>query len=405
MNELCIIKFIQKPMKKILLHIICLGSLLSCNTTTTENTSSSTNEVSNMVEGEDYMILKRFRVVDNQGFNQPVEVSSFLLPANWQVNSDVQWNAANKCIPEMLQASLQASSPDKAFELMMFPATQFDWSDDPVYLDAMQRGYNLHSCTIAQPLDAAGFINQVLTSSLKAQVKSVKSMDEVQQKMDEGAMQMTNTARQAGNNAYSHRGFASEGLLQFEDGKEGIALCTLMQTITTISGTQGGMSNTYQCYVSMQIVMKYAVGNEAMARKILSTFLGSAKMNPQWTNSVQAIFADIGRKAQIEIGNRIEIARQAQEEIGKNITRNWERINSNSANSSSSSSSNGMNTEGFSQYLRGVDSWTDDSGNKVELSSGYTNAWSKGDGSYLLSNNPAFDPSVAFNENWSRLKQ
>jgi hypothetical protein len=42
---------------------------------------------------------------------------------------------------------------------------------------------------------------------------------------------------------------------------------------------------------------------------------------------------------------------------------------------------------------------------KVELSSGYSNAWSKGDGSYLLSNNPAFDPNVAFNENWSRLKQ
>jgi len=390
-------------MKKSFLIVACLGSLLSCNNPS-EN-KSSTNETTNMIEGKDYVILKRFRVVDNQGFNQPVEVSSFLLPANWQVNSDVQWNAANKCIPEMLQASLQASSPDKAFELTMFPATQFDWSDDPVYLDAMQRGYNLHSCHISEPLDAAGFINQALASSMKAQVKSVKPMDEVQQKMDEGAMQMTNTARQAGNNAYSHRGFASEGLLQFDDGKEGIALCTLMQTITTIPGTQGGMSNTYQCYVSMQIVMKYAAGNEAMARKILSTFLGSAKMNPQWSNSVQAIFADIGRKAQVEIGNRIEIARQAQEEIGKNITRNWERINSNSANSSSSSSSNGMNTEGFSQYLRGVDSWADESGNKVELSSGYTNAWSKGDGSYLLSNNPAFDPNVAFNESWSRLKQ
>jgi uncharacterized lipoprotein NlpE involved in copper resistance len=387
-------------MKKSFLIVACLGSLLSCNNPS-EN-KSSTNETTNMIEGKDYVILKRFRVVDNQGFNQPVEVSSFLLPANWQVNSDVQWNADNKCIPEMLQASLQASSPDKAFELTMFPATQFDWSDDPVYLDAMQRGYNLHSCHISEPLDAAGFINQALASSMKAQVKSVKPMDEVQQKMDEGAMQMTNTARQAGNNAYSHRGFASEGLLQFDDGKEGIALCTLMQTVTTISGTQGGMSNTYQCYVSMQIVMKYVAGNEAMARKILSTFLGSAKMNPQWSNSVQAIFADIGRKAQIEIGNRIEIARQAQEEIGKNITRNWERINSNSANSSSS---NGMNTEGFSQYLRGVDSWTDDTGNKVELSSGYTNAWSKGDGSYLLSNNPAFDPNVAFNESWSRLKQ
>ena len=45
-----------------------------------------------MIEGKDYIILKRFRVTDEYGFNQPVEVSSFVLPANWQVNGSVQWN-------------------------------------------------------------------------------------------------------------------------------------------------------------------------------------------------------------------------------------------------------------------------------------------------------------------------
>jgi hypothetical protein len=148
-------------MNKLLLIIACLGSLLSCNNQSSEN-KSSIKQASNMVEGKDYVILKRFRVVDNQGFNQPVEVSSFLLPTNWQVNSNVRWNVSNKCLPDILQASLQAFSPDKAFEITMFPATQFDWSDDSVYLDAMQRGFNLHSCNISQPLDADLSIKQWL---------------------------------------------------------------------------------------------------------------------------------------------------------------------------------------------------------------------------------------------------
>ncbi len=380
--------------------------LFSCGkqeSTQTKNIIPVSNSISNMVEGKDYVTLKRFRVIDSQGFNQPVEVSSFLLPANWEVNSGVQWNVSNKCIPEILQAYVQASSPNKDYELIFFPTTQFDWSDDPILLDAMQRGYNLHSCHIAEPLDAAGYISQSIAPYLKAQVKSVKPMSEIQQKMDEGAMQLTNTARQSGNYAYSHKGFASEGLLTFADGKEGLALCTLMQTILNTPSTQGGMANTYQCYVSMRVVIKYNSGKETMARKMLSTFLGSAKMNPQWTNSVQAIFAAISRNAQIEIGKQIEISRQSQAEISNNIARNWERINT--TNTSITTNNTEIEKQEFSQYLRGVDSWTDDSGNKVELSSGFSNAWSKGDGSYILSDNPAFDPNVTFNESWNRLKK
>ncbi len=388
-------------MSKILIIAGFLTFLLSCNSEPSEKsttTNGSNNKTSKAVEGKDYVILKRFRVVDAQGFNQPVEVSSFLLPANWQVNSAIQWNGTNKCMPEMVQASIQATSPDKEFELLMFPVTQFDWSNDAVYLDAMKRGFNMHSCNIAKPEDATGYIRKYLAPYLKAQVKTAKPIDALQQQMDEGARQMTTIARQAGNNAYSHKGSAAEGMLQFADNNEGLAFCTLMQTITTMPGTQGGMANTYQCYVSMRIVLKYKTGNEAMARKIASTFFSSSKINPQWATAVQTFFANIGRSAQVELGKQIEISRQAQEEIGNNIVRNWEK------NNSSSNSTEQFNQQ-FGEYLRGVDGWTDDGGNKVELTSGYSNAWGKGDGSYLLSNDPSFDPNVTFNESWKRLNK
>ena len=385
-------------MYKLLIAICCMYCVVSCNEPQPGKNKNATskNHTSTMQEGKDYIILKRIRSVDNQGFNQPVEVGSFLLPANWQVTSGVVWNGRNKCIPEMVQASMNAKSPDGAYELIMLPVTQFDWSDDPVYLDAMQRGFNMHSCTIKKPSDAAGYIRQSMAPAMHATIKSAETITALQQKMDEGAMQMTNAARQAGNSAYSHRGSAAEGTLSFTDGSEGIALCTLMQTIVTMPGTRGSMANNYQCYVSMRVVVKYKTGNEQMARKILSTFLGSARVNPLWQQAVQAMFVNIGRSAQIEIGKQIEITHQAQEEISNGIIRNWEKSSSNSGENS---------TQQFSQYLRGVDSWTDESGSKVELTSGYNNAWSRSDGSYLLTDNPAIDPNVTFNEGWKRLSK
>jgi hypothetical protein len=389
-------------MYKLFIATILLATLLSCNAQSSQknkNNKTSSNKTTDMVEGKDYIILKRFRVEDKQGFSQPIEVSSFVLPANWQVNSSVQWNPINKCFPEMVQASIQAKSPDGDYELILFPVTQFDWSTDAVQLDAMRRGFYPHACYIAQPLDAAGYISKGLAPYIKAQVKSANTIPELQQQMDAGAQQMTNTARQAGNNAYSHRGSAAEGLLQFEDGKEGLAFCTVMQTIVTMPGTQGGMASNIQCYVGMRIILKFKAGNNTMARKIMSTFFSTTRLNPQWIGGVQAFYAAVTSNAQNQLWKQIQITQQAQQEIGNNIIRSWEAKNT-PANGAVKA-----DTDGFGQYLRGVENYTDESGNRVELTSGYSNAWSKGDGSYLLSNNPAFDPNVTFNEDWKRLNK
>jgi hypothetical protein len=118
---------------------------------------------------------------------------------------------------------------------------------------------------------------------------------------------------------------------------------------------------------------------------------------------VQRFFYAVTKGAQDEGWKQIQISYKAQQEISENIVRSWEARN----NSSNTVGSTEDISAQFSQHIRGVDSWTDDTGNKVELTSGYSNAWSRGDGSYVMSNNPAFDPNVSIEgtQSWNRLKQ
>jgi hypothetical protein len=392
-------------MHKLIIAASFISILFSCNAQSSQknkNNKTATNKATTtMVEGKDYITLKRFRVEDKQGFDNPIEVSSFLLPASWQVNSNVQWNMYSKCLPQKIQASVNAKSPDGEYELMVYPVTQFDWSTDPIQLDAMRRGFYPVVCNLAQPLDAAGYITNGLAPNINARATSAKIIPALQQLMDEGAMQQTQLARQAGNNAYSHRGSAAEGLLQFNDGKEGLAFCTVMQTYVTMPGTQGGMASNIQSYVSMRVVLKYKTGNEAMARKIMSTFFSSTKLNPTWFTAVTNFYIALGKNIQDQNWKHIQEVQALQQQMGDNIIRSWEQKNA------PSTADYSKNNDGFGQYLRGVENYKDENGNTVELTSGYGNAWSKADGTYLLTTNPTFDPNIELGgtQSWGRLKQ
>ncbi|HRD54141.1 MAG TPA: hypothetical protein PKY96_16000, partial [Flavobacteriales bacterium] len=46
---------------------------------------------SNFTEGKDYMVLERVRFMDTQGFEQPAEAFSILLPKGWKHQGGVVW--------------------------------------------------------------------------------------------------------------------------------------------------------------------------------------------------------------------------------------------------------------------------------------------------------------------------
>jgi hypothetical protein len=60
----------------------------------------------------------------------------------------------------------------------------------------------------------------------------------------------------------------------------------------------------------------------------------------------------------------------------------------------------------FIKTIREVENYSDATG-KVELVSGYNHAWSKSDGSsFIMSDNPNFDPSSVFqDQRWKEMKK
>lgn len=374
-------------MYKIITAGLLINALVSCNGQPAgKNKTMEVKKATVTVqEGKDYILLKRYRVMDPSGFAQPVEAASFLLPANWQAEGGVQWNTS-RCLSDIVQLSVHAASPDKKYELFVFPTTQFDWVNNDQMMYALRTGGYGSGCTIAQPVDAAGYIMQAMPQLVKATAVSAAPIAAMEQQLKQQAAQ------------YSAPGYtivpsAAEGKLQFADGSEGIALCIISQIIQSIPGYDGSNISHFQTAVTNRVVLKYPKGEDKRARNIMSTIQSSVRVNPVWMNAIQSMFNNIRKMVQDETWKRIQISQQAQQEISNNITRGWEQRNDNPDKSS----------QWFSEYIRGVDTWTDGGGNKVELTSGYSNAWQKSDGSYLLSNDPSFDPNVTFQENWSRL--
>lgn len=109
----------------------------------------------------------------------------------------------------------------------------------------------------------------------------------------------------------------------------------------------------------------------------------------------------LGKNIQNQNWKHIQEVHDVQQQMGDNIIRSWEQKNAPSTGDYL------KNNDGFGQYLCGVENYKDENGNTVELTSGYGNARSKGDGTYLLTTNPAFYPNVELEgtQSWGRMKQ
>ena len=72
--------------------------------------------------------MKLAKVVDAQGFAQPLTSVTLLIPTDWQSQGATTWNIKDAC--NSIQTHVIATGPDgRAFE--QFPAYHWVWADDP----------------------------------------------------------------------------------------------------------------------------------------------------------------------------------------------------------------------------------------------------------------------------------
>jgi hypothetical protein len=123
----------------------------------------------------------------------------------------------------------------------------------------------------------------------------------------------------------------------------------------------------------------------------------SMKLNLQWFARLQQVSQMMTQNAMNASNRAVELSRylaRTNDQISSTIRQSYEnrqaamdRIN-----------------EHFDNYIRGVESYRDlRSGSVVQLPSGYGEAWSNGNGEYLLSNDANFNPNTKSTQSWQRL--
>jgi hypothetical protein len=357
---------------------------------------------SKMIQGKDYVVLKRLRVLDEMGFDKPVEAMSVLVPSGWKAQGGVKWNSIGGCRGEIVVWQISVASPDGQIEYMAFPVRTFVYSQDQmmqqVYLTAARQG----GCQVSAPFNAAQYLQLLARDGLKATVSSIRQDESLQAMLNKMNADSNEISRQYGTNMSTSSSMIY-GTLNWSDGKKGLAQIGVMMTASPsrnmYTGAPDGFASTT---VFHQVVVRYPPEREAEALRLFATINTSYRMNPIWKNAKDNFLTQLGnaehagRMERLRLmGEQSRAYAKAQSEASDARMRDWER------NQSSSDASQRR----FIQTIREVETWKDGDGNSVELGSGYKYGWSKPDGSYILTNNSLFNPAVELQQNWVKMQK
>lgn len=380
----------------------------AANTKTT--VASTTPGKQSWVEGQDYMLFQRVRLMDKIGFNTPVEAYSILIPKGWNSDGGILWNGPGANCAGTFK-HMKATSPDGKYTFAMLPDVLFNWNSDP-QMQQFNQNYGGNFCSSAQPMNAEAYLRRIFARELGGvNIVSVEANNAVVEHMRQSNSRAINELQQYGAGQMSFDQTAVNAVVKWNDGSEG--LVTLGVTILTGNVPNvytGGATQIYTTQVTQRTVFKYPSAQADQAKKMYSMIMSSVRTNPGWNDAVNDFWKQVRQKSHIAHVGRIKAMDEQTRRIGEQAVRNGEqRLKSMDTEMRTweqrQNSQDRMHTE-FIKTIREVENFRDETG-KWEMSSHYNHAWSRGDGTnFIMTNNPNFNPaSVLQDQNWKEMKK
>jgi hypothetical protein len=372
----------------------------------TAGTNTSSNE--NFVEGKDYQLYERVRLMDKVGFTEPAEAYSILLPKGWTSDGDIVWNQPGANCAGTYK-KLKASSPDGKYVFEMMPDVLYSWHSNP---DIMQFQPNSGNCLAGQPMKADAYLRNVLVQELGgAEVTSVEENAAVVDYMRQGTQKAMAELQQYGAGQMQVEQSAINGKLKYSDGSEGMVTLGINSIYSTVPNVYDGSSSQFTTSQVMQrTIFKYPAGEGEQAKKLFSLIMSSFRTNPSWNDAVNNFWKEARQRSHTVHLGRIKMIDEQTRRIGEQAIRNGQQRLASMDNQmrsweQSQSSQDRSHTE-FIKTIREVENFRDETG-KYEMTAGYNHVWSRGDGnSFILSDNPNFNAaSVLQDQNWKKMQK
>lgn len=391
-------------------------AMQSCN-----EQSNATNDANNPTgktpgkykEGSDYFLFERVRVFDKVGFSQPQEAFSILLPKGWQHSAGVIWNAPGTLCAGTTN-NLKATSADNLYSLEMYPDALYMWGSNQQLIQLNQNNYpTTNTCAYRQPINAENYLRTIFAKEElgNPEIISVTPNQYVVQQMAQMNAASAAELQQYGAGSVNFDQSAINAEVKWPDGTEGMILLgvTIIETIIP-NVYNGNYDKSYTTHISKRTVFKYPAKDREQAKNQFSLIMGSYRSNPAWNNAVNGFWKAVRQRKHVEHIGKIRMIdeqtrRMGEQAIAKGNARLSEMDNQMRSWEATQSSQDRMHTN-FIKTIREVENFKDASGT-YELSSGYTHAWSRGDGnSFVLTNDPNLDPAFIFkDQNWKEMQK
>ena len=377
-------------------------------------------------EGRDYTVLERARFLDTAGFERPAEAFSVLLPRGWKHEGGVEWKSPQQCRGEMVSARWNVSSPDGAIRFQSLPLHSWGYASDPMLLQSMNAQAQQGGCEVAPPRKAEEYLRQVMAPRelQGATITEVRPNEPARLELQRMADANRAALQQYGAQQVDFDIDAVIARLRWDDGTEGLALVSVVNILTTLRNDfTGQLQRLSTSTASDRSWLRFAASRRNEAETFLTNLKSSYRTNPEWKSAVDGYSARLRQQQDVLHHQRMQALsdqtvanRRAHEQrmadiqaAGAANTQRYEQrmagMDQNMRQWEAQQSAQDRMHTSFVQTIREVETWAGSDG-KVELSSGYDQAWSRGDGTYILSNSPGFDPrTVLQDQQWTELKR
>jgi hypothetical protein len=347
------------------------------------------------------ILLHRVEIIDQQGFGQRLIAGSFLAPAAWNAQGFAKWPGKKyvpcKPTPGFL---FEAMAADKLTGVQVFPGDSWLWSPNPMLAQQLrqlsQSTHVVTHCEIKPPGTAEAYLREFLRQGgSHIEIQSSGPLPDADQ-LAQRVQQLNAQARQQMGMRAPVMAIDTARLHLTGDGSG------YMETaIVTISHpTPSGMM--VQVNVPLIINKFTPKGELSQWNKLLTSIADSATANAEWQQRVDNFQAGLQR-----IQNNID---QNDRQTANNISHIQQDANNYAYNKIRSVQTNSQgaidkSSNAFALSMNDTQEYHDPSTGKTVLGSNqYNHVYSNGQGEFIYSDSPSYDPNATQRGKWQEMQ-
>jgi hypothetical protein len=334
--------------------------------------------------------VQRAQIMDRRGFEKPLVAYTLFVPAGYRTEGEVEYAPLNSCGPAQ-RINWKASDPAGVGAIQIIPEEKWSAGNFPIPPD---------NCLHARVGGARPYLEWwVQRNRPGARILDYRSRPDLAEPFKRIA--------QEGNGIRSW-GDAGEILIAYQERgrpvRESISSASFY-ILTQMPSVDGSQMELLQGSSAPGFAVRAPEG--ALDFKAAEALRQSIHSEPEWQSRMMQTMNERNR-IQMESNRQIaETNRRAAADRSAIIANTARDINEIQMGTWQSRNESMDRTQRESiESIRGVETYNDPHyGGTVQLSNQYQHAWQLNDGSYILTDDPNFDPSRALNMQGQRLRR